>query len=298
MLRDPRATALVDNFAGQWLQLRALERASPDPVRFPDFDAELRDAMRAETELLFEAVLREDRPLRDLIDPDFTFLNARLAQHYGIEGVQGAHMRRVRLDDVARGVRGGLLQQACMLTVTSNPTRTSPVKRGKWVLETLLAAPPLAPQPGVDSLDESPATTHATSLRERLAQHRADPKCAICHDKLDPLGFALENFDPLGRWREEADGFAVDAGGVLEDGTAFVGSAPLERRLALDPVVARSVFQKLAVYALGRGLRTEDDPAIDVALASLRANDSTLAELIDAVVQLDAFRKTRVEEKP
>jgi len=298
MLRDARSGEFVRNFAGQWLQLRALERVAPDASRFPDFDDALRASMRAETELLFEAVLREDRALRELLDPDFTFLDERLAAHYGIEGVSGPHMRRVPLDPLQRAVRGGVLQQASVLVVTSNPTRTSPVKRGKWVLETLLGSPPLAPQPGVDTLDESPQATAAASLRERLSQHRAKTECAVCHDQLDSLGFALENYDPVGRWRNEADGFPIDSSGELADGTRLDGAAALERKLAADPAFVRCLAEKLAIYALGRGLRPEDAPGLDALAASLGGRDITLQELVLAVVRLDAFRRTVVAEKP
>jgi cytochrome c553 len=295
MLRDPRASELTRNFAAQWLQLRQLDRATPDPARFPNFDDDLRAAMRAETELLFEAVLREERALSELVDPDFTFLNAPLARHYGLGGVRGETMQRVRLDPEQRAVRGGLLQHASVLTVTSNPTRTSVVKRGKWILETLLGAPPLAPEPGVDSLDESVEAVRAASLRERLAKHREDAKCAVCHDRMDNLGFALEHYDPTGQWRTQADGFAVDASGEFEDGARFVGAAALERRLASDPAFVRCALEKLAIYALGRGLRPADEPALDAAVAAL-PRDPTLTDVILAVVELDAFRRRTVPE--
>jgi hypothetical protein len=297
MLRDARAGELARNFAGQWLQLRTLERVEPDRQRFPHFDDELRAAMRAESEMLFEAVLREERPVSELVDPNFTFLNERLARHYGIDGVEGPTLRRVHLDPAQREVRGGLLEQASVLTVTSNPTRTSPVKRGKWILETLLGSAPLAPLPGVDTLDDSPAAVKSASLRERLAQHRANPSCAACHERMDDLGFALENFDPTGRWRTEAGGFAVDSSGVLDDGTVIAGPAELERWLAHDPALARCLATKLATFALGRGMRPEDEPALD-ALAAELGPDPTLTELILAVVRLDAFRRRVVPEKP
>jgi hypothetical protein len=290
MLRDARASELTRRFATQWLQLGQLEQLTPDPGRFPDFDAALRAAMLAETQLLFEAVLREERPLRELIDPAFTFLNARLARHYGLEGVRGEQLERVRLDDEQRTVRGGILQQASVLTVTSNPTRTSPVKRGKWVLEVLLGAPPLAPQPGVDTLDESPQASGAASLRERLARHREDAACAVCHDRMDPLGFALEHYDPVGRWREHDGAFAIDASGEFDDGERFDGAAPLEARVARSPAFVRGAFEKLTIYALGRGLRGADEPALEQALEELSA-EPTLVELIHAVVELDAFRR-------
>jgi hypothetical protein len=298
MLRDARASALTANFAGQWLQLRNLQRAAPDPTRFPDFDDELRAAMRAETEMLFDAVLREDRPLRELIDPDFTFLDEKLAKHYGIEGVSGALMRRVPLSPSWRAQRGGLLAQASMLVVTSNPTRTSPVKRGKWILENILGTPPPPPLPGVDSLDESAQAVHAASLRERMAQHRASPKCAVCHERMDALGFALEHFDAVGRWRESADGFAIRTSGELADGTPFDGAGELKHVLGNDASFARCVAKKLATYALGRGLREADEPAIDDVLARAPGRELTLADLISGVVHMDAFRRRVVAHKP
>jgi len=290
MLLDARASELTRRFATQWLQLGQLERIAPDPERFPHFDAALRNAMLAETQLLFDAVLREERPLHELIDPDFTFLNAQLASHYGIDGVRGELFERVRLDDEQRSVRGGILQHASVLTVTSNPTRTSPVKRGKWVLEVLLGAPPLAPQPGVDTLDESPQASGAASLRERLARHREDAACAVCHDRMDPLGFALEHYDPVGRWREDDGAFAIDASGEFDDGERFDGAAALEARVARSPAFVRGAFEKLTIYALGRGLRGADEPALERALEALGAAP-TLVELIHAVVELDAFRR-------
>jgi hypothetical protein len=297
MLADPRSKELVLNFASQWLQLRAFDAVSPDASRFPEFGPELRAAMRRETELLFETVLREDRTVSDLVDPPFTFVNARLAAHYGLAAIEGDELRRVELFGDERARRGGLLQQASVLTVTSNPTRTSPVKRGKWVLETLLGSPPLAPQPGVDSLEESP-TTSAATLRERLAQHRADPKCAVCHDRLDPLGFALETYDPIGRWRTEDGGMPIDASYELEDGAPQDGSAELERRIARDPRFVRGLAEKLAVYALGRGLRPEDAPAFDALMGELGGRTPTLTELVRAVVRTDAFRRRVVASKP
>ena len=290
MLRDARSSELTRRFATQWLQLGQLEQLTPDPERFPHFDAPLRAAMLAETQLLFEAVLREERPLHELIDPAFTFLNARLARHYGIEGVRGEQLERVRLDDEQRSVRGGILQQASVLSVTSNPTRTSPVKRGKWVLEVLLGAPPLAPQPGVDTLDETQQASGAASLRERLAKHREDAACAVCHDRMDPLGFALEHYDPIGRWREHDGAFAVDASGEFDDGERFDGAAALEARVARSPAFVRGALEKLTIYALGRGLRGADEPALEQALENLSAQP-TLVELIHAVVELDAFRR-------
>jgi hypothetical protein len=201
MLKDPKSSALVENFACQWLQLRNLKIFNPDKNQFPGFDDALRAAMETETRLFFEAVVREDRKIFDLLDADFTFVNERLAKHYGIVGVQGSEFRRVILTSPERG---GLLGQASILTVTSNPTRTSPVKRGKWILENLLNAAPPPPPANVPELKDAGEKGEAASLRQRMEQHRANPACAVCHTQMDALGFGLENYDPIGTWRTKA----------------------------------------------------------------------------------------------
>ncbi|MBI5364202.1 MAG: DUF1592 domain-containing protein [Planctomycetes bacterium] len=292
MLRDPRATELARDFATQWLQIRALDRSAPDPARFPRFDEELRVAMRAETELFFDAVLRERRPVSELLLADFTFLNEPLAAHYGVPGVHGKEMRRVRLEP---GARNGLLGHGSVLTVTSNPTRTSPVKRGKWVLDVLLAAPPPPPPPGVGDLNESKQAVDAASLRERLLEHRKNPSCGACHDRFDPLGFALENFDATGAWRERDGGFPIDASGDLPDGTRLGGAADLRAELTRDPRFVRALVKKLMTYALGRGLGPADDPSIDAVLAPFAGKDPALADLILGIVRSKPFLERRVE---
>jgi len=294
LLRDARSTALARDFAAQWLQIRALERVAPDPERFPAFDDELRLAMRTETELFFDALLRERRPVRELLEADFTFVNEELARHYGLEGVHGDEPRRVRLEP---GVRNGLLGQGSILTVTSNPTRTSPVKRGKWVLDVLLGAAPPPPPPGVGDLDERPEAARAASLRERMQSHRAKPECASCHAALDPLGFGLENFDAVGAWREREERFAVDASGVWPDGREFAGPIELRAQIAADPRFLRNVAARLMVYALGRGLTPADDPTLDQLLAGLPQRDPTLVDLAHAVVRSVAFQKRRVGDR-
>ena len=229
MLRHPRASALATSFASQWLQVTSLDEAAPDPRRFPGFDDDLREAMRLETEMFFEAVLREDRSLWELLDSDFTFLNEDLAKHYGVPGVRGSAMRRVAIPAGLRVARGGVLSQASVLTVTSNPTRTSPVRRGKWILETLLDSPPPSPPPGSDNLpDERDAAGELLSVRERFERHRADPECAVCHAPMDPLGFGLENYDAVGAWRLRDGVFPVDASGELPGGRRFEGPAELK----------------------------------------------------------------------
>ena len=290
MLRDPRATALARDFAPQWLQIRALERVAPDPTRFPKFDASLRDAMREETELFVDAIVRERRPVSELLTADFTFLNEELAAHYGVPGVHGSEMRRVRLEP---GARNGLLGQGSILTVTSNPTRTSPVKRGKWVLDALLASPPPPPPPGVGDLNESKAAAESATLRERLLEHRKNPSCGACHARLDPLGFGLENFDATGAWRERDGAFAIDASGTLPDGRSFTGPAELRTTLARDPRFPRAIAKKLLIYALGRGLTPADDPSLE-SILSRCTPDPTLPDLIQAIVRSKPFLERRV----
>ena len=259
MLDDPRASALVTDFASEWLHLRNLRAAAPDVNAFPEFDDDLRDAFRRETELFLEAQLREDRGVLELLTADYTFLNERLARHYGVDGVHGSHFRRVPGD----GRRAGLLGHGSILTVTSYANRTSPVVRGKWLLENILGAPPPAPPPDAPPLEAADAGG-ARSMRERMEIHRASPACASCHAQMDPLGFALENFDAVGRWRDlDEDGDRIDAVAALPDGSRFEGPDGLRRVLGDrgDEFVA-NVTARLMTYALGRGLEAHDMPAI------------------------------------
>lgn len=288
MLDDPRASSLAESFAAQWLGVRALDRAQPDPRTFPGIDAELRAAMRAETEMLFDAVLRERRLARELLEARFTFANERLAKHYGLAGVRGAAMRRVPLE--ASSPRGGLLGHASIATATSNPTRTNPSRRGKWILETLLDAAPPPPPPGVGVIDESSAAARSASLRERLEQHRGDPACAACHARIDPLGFGLENLDGVGAWREKDGVHAIDAQGELGDGRRFEGPRELARLLAEDSAFVRALLEKLFVYALGRPPGAADERELDDAARQLGAN-ATLRDCVLAIVTLPAFRR-------
>ena len=264
MLDDPRANALVENFAGQWLYLRNLRTVAPDTTQFPDFDDNLREALRRETELFVESQIREDRSVHDLLRGNYTFVNERLARHYGIPNVYGNHFRRVTFNDDRRG---GLLGQGSILTVTSYPHRTSPVLRGKWLLENLLGAPPPPPPPDVPELSENKDGEKPATMRERMAQHRANPACATCHATIDPLGFALENFDAVGRWRAH-DGAAdtlIDASGSLPDGAAFDGPASFRDALLREPwsnEFVRTITENLLTYALGRGLEYYDAPAV------------------------------------
>jgi hypothetical protein len=294
MLADPKSSALVENFAGQWLTLRKLAQVAPDAQLFPEFDDDLRAAMLKETELFFEAILREDRSLLDLIDADFTFVNARLARHYGMSGIFGAHFRRVP----APPNRGGLLTQASILTLTSHPTRTSPVKRGKWVLEQLLGTPPPPPPPDVPDLDEKKQLTG--TLRQVMEQHRVNPICASCHARMDPIGFAFENYDAIGRWRTKEGAFEIDPSGELPDGRKFQGPAELKQILKeKKDLFARSIAEKMLTYALGRGLEFYDQCAVDKIVAALAQNEYRCSTLIVEIVHSDPFQKrTATGEKP
>lgn len=287
MIADPRSQALSEGFATQWLQLGRLERASPDPKRFPDFDEALRASMLAEATMLFDAVLRERRPARALLDPGFTFVDERLAKHYGLSGVTGTAMRRIPLD---AGARGGILGLAAVLTATSYPTRTSPSARGKFVLEALLGAPPPPPPPGVGVLADADHGGAELSLRDRLEKHRSDSACAGCHASIDPLGFGLENLDATGRWRARDGRFAIDAQGTLPDGAKFSGPAELKQLLADDPRFVRCLFEQLAIYALGRGVTPADDGWIAAAIAAA-GREPTLAGLIEELVESPEFRR-------
>jgi hypothetical protein len=291
MLLDPRARALVDNFGGQWLQIRNLKTFIPDRERFPDFDEPLREAMSRETELFLAEILREDRSILELIDADFTYVNERLARHYGIKGVIGPEFRRVRL---AGPERGGLLTHASVLTVTSNPNRTSPVKRGRWVLEQILGAPPPPPPPDVTALKEDRAAETAVSVRRRLEQHRAQPSCAVCHNRLDPLGFGLENYDGVGAWRDKEAGAPVDASGTLPSGESFRGPGELKAILKARPrEFARCLTEKMLTYALGRGLEESDRCAVDRIVKGLESREYRFSALVQGIASSDPFLKRR-----
>ena len=293
MLADPRAAALVENFGGQWLHLRNVAGWTPDPVRFPDFDDSLRYAFERETALFLDHLIREDRSVLELIDADYTFLNERLAGFYGIGGVAGGWFRRVPL---AAAARGGVLTHGSVLMVTSYPTRTSPVLRGKWVLENLLGAPPPPPPPDVPALAAG-AGTSAGGLREALERHRADPACAACHAKLDPLGFALENFDAVGAWRTEDGGAPVDASGTLPDGALVDGPAGLRRVLRERRVeFVETLAAKLLTYAIGRGLEWYDQPAVREIRRRAEAGDHRFSALVAAIVDSVPFRLRRIPE--
>lgn len=286
MLHDPKAQALVNNFAGQWLQLRDVDRLQPDPEMFAAFDDELRHAMKRETEVFFETMMREDRSVLEFLTADFTYVNARLAQHYGIDGVQGERFQKVAAPPGRRGV----LTHAGILMLTSNPTRTSPVKRGKWVLENILAEPPPPPPPDVPELEEGTETLG--SLREQMEQHRSNPACAVCHVKMDAIGFGMENFDAVGAWRERDGRFEVDASGELPGGRSFDGAADLMQILADQKKTEflRCLSRKMLVYALGRGLTTYDRCAINEIVSSLEANEYRFSKMVTSIVLGDPFR--------
>ncbi|MEP7274629.1 MAG: DUF1592 domain-containing protein, partial [Acidobacteriota bacterium] len=255
MLADKKAAALADNFAGQWLETRNLDVVKPDPQKFPAWGPELRDAMKAETRMFFEAMLRENRPLSDFLDARFTFLNERLAKHYGIDGVTGPEFRRVELKTEQRG---GILAQASVLTVSSYPTRTSPVIRGKYLLQNILGAPPPPPPPDVPTLDEE-SVGNVGSLRQQLEKHRSNPTCSSCHSRMDVLGFGLENYDAIGRWRTMDGKFPIDASGTFPNGRSFVSPAEMRALLKRDlPDFARNLTTKMLTYALGRGVERYD----------------------------------------
>ena len=291
MLRDPRSHALTKHFAGQWLQLRNLKNIAPDKGMFPAFDEPLRAAMRQETERYFESIVKEDRSILEFLDSDYTFVNDRLAKHYGLPESGNGDFRRVKLPD---GRRGGLMGQASILSVTSNPTRTSPVKRGKWVLEQLLGTPPPPPPPGVPDLKDEHGAQLTGTLRQRMEQHRANPNCATCHAKMDPLGFGLENFDAVGAWREKDGPFPIDPSGKLPNGRAFDGPKGLREILrGKDKEFTRCLSEKLLTYALGRGLEEPDRCAVDKIAEGVATDGHKFSRLVAEIVRSDPFRKRK-----
>jgi hypothetical protein len=290
LLADPRAGALVENFVGQWLQLRQLEEAAPQD---PAFEPALQEAMRLETLRFFDSLVREDRNLLSLLDSDYTYLNERLAAHYGIEGVWGGHMRRVELPDDSP--RRGLLGHASLLTATSAANRTSPVVRGAWIVENLLGAHVPNPPPGVETNLESAAPGRgapADTLRQRLEIHRADPACAACHQIMDPIGFSLENFDLIGRWRALDNGLPIDTESTMVDGTHIDGPAALRAALLARPdAFMASISERLLMYALGRELEHYDGPAVRRIIQQAGSEGFTMAALVQAVVMSDPFQQ-------
>jgi len=289
MLKDPKSASLSRNFAAQWLNLRNLADVRPNPEVFPEFDETLRNSMGQETELLFNTIVSENRSIEEFLSADYTFVNERLAKHYGISGVQGEEFVRVSL---AGTQRTGVLTHASVLTLTSNPGRTSPVKRGKWILENILGQVPPPPPPGVPALEEANGDVSQLSLRERMEMHRKDPGCASCHKTLDPLGMGFENFDAVGRWRDQEAGKNVDASGDLPDGAKFSGPSELISILrGQKEDFYRSFAEKLMTYALGRGLEYYDKCAVDKALDSMQREGNRFSSLVEGIVVSDPFLK-------
>ena len=291
MLTDSRSRALVNNFAEQWLYLRDVQAKRPDTAFFPNFDEGLRQAFQKETELFIDSIMREDRSVLDLLTADHTFVNERLAKHYGIPHVYGSHFRRI----TAPGARRGLLGQGSVLTLTSYATRTSPVLRGKWILDNILSAPPPPPPPNVPALEDTNTEGEVLSMRDRMVQHRKNPVCASCHAQMDPLGLALENFDAVGRWRTHGESNSpIDASGVLPNGVAFDGPAGLRQALLHDPALfATTVTEKLLTYALGRELGYYDAPAIRAITRDAARSDYSFSSLMLGIVNSTPFQMRR-----
>jgi hypothetical protein len=296
MLADPRSQALVKNFSGQWLFLRNVARITPDTTTYTYFDENLRFALLKETELLIESQVQEDRSVVDLLSTDYTFLNQRLAEHYGIKGIYGSEFRRVKLEDPNRY---GLLGQGSILAVTSYPNRTAPTIRGKWVLEQLLGTPPPPPPPNVPSLKDD-ASTQKLTMRQRMEQHRANPTCAVCHRMMDPLGFALENFDGLGGWRTTVavGSGPIDSSGALPDGTKFDGPAGLREVLVKQKrdLFVETFTERLLTYALGRGLEEYDSAALRKIARDAAADNQKWSAIILGIVKSTPFQMRRVSD--
>jgi hypothetical protein len=293
MLADARAAALVKNFGGQWLFLRNMKVVDPDPNAFPDFDENLRDAFRRETDLFLESQMREDRPLAELLTANYTFVNERLARFYGIRNVYGPHFRRVQTD--LR--RAGLLGQGSILTVTSYATRTSPVLRGKYLLDNILGAPPPPPPPNVPPLPETTARGREASMRELMEAHRQNAVCATCHQRMDPLGFALENFDAIGKWRTTEGHAPIDASGVLPDGTKFSGPDEFRRALmAHSDEFVRTFTEKLLTYALGRAVAYYDMPALRTVIRGAAPSDYRWSSLVLGIVKSQPFQMRAAQD--
>ena len=296
MLADSRSQALVTNFAGQWLYLRNLAAVNPDARMFPDFDDNLRQAFRRETELFFESIVKEDRNVLDLLRANYTFVNERLAKHYGIPNVYGSRFRHIILGEDS--VRGGLLGHGSILTVTSYANRTSPVLRGKWILENILGTPPPPPPPNVPPLKDKSAAGRVLSMRERMAQHRVNPACSGCHQLMDPAGLSMENFDAIGRWRTRTEaGAAVDSSGGLPGGSTFEGVAGLRSALlGRRESFVNTVTEKLLTYALGRGVEYYDAPSVRAIARDAQSNDHRFSSLVLGIVKSRPFQMRKSSE--
>jgi hypothetical protein len=289
MIADQRADALMNAFTGQWLQLRNLDKVTPDVLLYPDFDDNVRQAMRRETELLFASIVRENRSALSLLDADYTFVNERLARHYGIRGVYGSRFRRVPVTDPNRR---GLLGQASILSMTAVATRTSPVLRGKYIISNLMNTPPLPPPAVVPDLEESATKDRPSTVREQLERHRSNPVCGSCHRNIDPVGFALENFDAVGQWRESTrEGLAIDTAGVLADGTKVDGPLALRKALLSRPdVFSGTIAEKMLIYALGRGLEPVDMPVVRGIVRDSAAQNYAMQSILLGIVRSAPFQ--------
>jgi hypothetical protein len=296
MLADPRAATMADNFAEQWLGLRGLADIKPDPMIFPEFDSTLSADFQEETRLFLRSVLRGNRSVLDLLGADYTYLNERLAHHYGIPGVVGPGFRRVSL--TGNPQRGGLLGQGSILLLTSHTTKTSPILRGKWILDSILNSPPPPPPPGVPPLDENAAKTKKFTMRQQVESHRSNAVCASCHARMDPYGFALENFDVIGRWRTQDDGGLIDSSAKLPSGASFNGLEGLKQYLLARPnVFAEATLTRLLTYALGRELDARDQPAIREILRETESDHYRFQDLIGAIVKSVPFQMRQVQSK-
>jgi hypothetical protein len=298
MLADPKSSTLVTNFAEQWLYLRDLDEKKPNEILFPDFDETLRGAFRKETTLFLDSVLRSDRSVLELLSANYTFVNERLARHYGIPNVQGSDFRRVTFP--AGSPRGGLLGQGSILTITSYANRTSPVNRGKWVLENLLSSPPPPPPPDVPALaTEKKGTTIPLRMRDAMIQHREDPACASCHSRMDPIGFAMENFDAMGMWRDRDAGVAIDASGVFPNGVTFEGMAGLKQALLSHPQeFISTVTEKLLMYSVGRNVQYFDLPVVRGIMREAAKDDYKFSALVLGVVKSTPFQMRQAQGNP
>jgi hypothetical protein len=289
MIADPRADGLMSAFTGQWLQLRNLDKVTPDVLLFPDFDDNVRQAFRRETEMLFASIVRENRSTLTLLDADYTFVNERLAKHYGIPGVYGSRFRRVTVTDPNRR---GLLGHGSLLSMTSVANRTSPVLRGKYIISNLLNTPPLPPPAVVPDLAESAHKDKPSTVREQLERHRANPVCASCHRNIDPVGFALENFDAVGQWRTATrEGLAIDAAGVLSDGSKVDSPSALRQALLARPdVFTATITEKMLIYALGRGLEPVDMPVVRSIVKNSAAQNYAMQSIVLGIVRSVPFQ--------
>jgi hypothetical protein len=288
MLADPRSEALVSNFAGQWLYLRNVHGANPNVEEFPDFDDNLREGFRKETDLFFDSIIHGDRSVLDLLNANYTFVNERLARHYGIPDIYGSRFRRVTITDDARR---GLLGQGSFLLVTSYATRTSPVLRGKWILENVLGTPVPPPPPNVPALKENAPGAKPLTVRARLEEHRKNPACAVCHKIMDPVGFSLENFDAVGQWRDVDSGNPIDASGVLVDGTKVDGPVALRKAILSHPdIFAATMTEKMLTYALGRGVDYYDMPVVRQIVRQMAKNDYHFSSLVLGIVNSAPFQ--------